>query len=614
MTSSQTGGDATVTWNISSGYFGTDGARSQTYTNANLVFTSVKMNDGLGEAVTTFSSATTVTGAGEFSMSSKGLFQDFVFAGNMTGYTGNIVMVDFAGSGGTPTSTTLGYDGSNVVQFGGTTAGGTKALGPVTGSGPNRVINNVAGTGSITANVLVFNYGTDASYDSVKITNAITQRRGIHFLGNANIEASGVIAGTGTLNSLTKSGSGILTLSNANTYTGSTTISAGTLQIGNGGSTGSLAIGSAITNNGTLAFNRTDAVTQGTDFSSSAITGSGTLQQKGGGTLTLNKTNTYSGLTTVSNGTLAYGINNAIGTGGITVNGATATLALGAYTDSVGTVTVASGGQITGTGTGTLTSTVGFEMKDGSVSANLAGGVALNKTTAGTITLSAANTYTGTTTISAGKLTIAAAGTINSSSAITIQGGELNYNSTTALSKAPTFSGTGGTLSGTGAITPAIIVTSGNTYTAGALGGVGTQTLTGGVKFESNSIFSWDITGAASDTGSGALNAGSYDQVIGTASGSAAILNIFSNNGFSSAFWDTNKSWNNLFTTGSLSGIFSSITGSGIVWSGGQGSVANQGYFTTNGSNLNWTAVPEPTSALAALLLGAGLLRRRRVA
>jgi uncharacterized protein (TIGR03382 family) len=28
---------------------------------------------------------------------------------------------------------------------------------------------------------------------------------------------------------------------------------------------------------------------------------------------------------------------------------------------------------------------------------------------------------------------------------------------------------------------------------------------------------------------------------------------------------------------------------------------------------LQWTAIPEPTSALAGLLLGAGLLRRRRV-
>ncbi len=38
---------------------------------------------------------------------------------------------------------------------------------------------------------------------------------------------------------------------------------------------------------------------------------------------------------------------------------------------------------------------------------------------------------------------------------------------------------------------------------------------------------------------------------------------------------------------------------------------STQGAFTFNGTDLNWTAVPEPTSALAAVLLGAGLLRRR---
>jgi MYXO-CTERM domain-containing protein len=42
------------------------------------------------------------------------------------------------------------------------------------------------------------------------------------------------------------------------------------------------------------------------------------------------------------------------------------------------------------------------------------------------------------------------------------------------------------------------------------------------------------------------------------------------------------------------------------------GGVSSYGTFTITGSTLNWTAVPEPTSALAGLLLGAGLLRRRR--
>ncbi len=688
-------GDPTLIFNVTSGGFGS-GNNSITYLNADVEIKQLSVNNGYGGAQTWFTGR--VHGTGNIEMTTAGRFQDFGFAGDMTGYSGKIEMEDFAGSGGTPTSTTLGYDGSNIVQFGGTTAGGTKALGTVTGSGSNRVINHVAGTGAITANVLIFNYGADASYDSVKVTNAITQLRGIHFNGNGNVEASGVIAGTGSLNSLTRSGTGTLTLSSANTYTGTTTISSGTLQLGNGGTTGSLATTSAITNNGTLAFNRSDTITQGTQFSGGAITGSGGLQKNGSGTLILNANNTYVGLTTVNSGKLiVQGTNTDTGrlqsTSGIVVNSG-ATLELGSTNmftanhstamdnsrvltinngtllmndkmDSrIGNVTLHNGSTwtsdrgltaydvllanvqngattqaatvlVTGNAASTMNGSGGIHLQgvqnfavadvtgnsaadltvsmilgsQGS-SAGAAGGI--HKSGAGTMVLSAANTYTGATTISGGTLTIDSSGTINSSNAITIQGGELNYNSSTALSKASTFSGTGGTLSGTGTITPVVTVTNGNTYTAGALGGVGTQKLTGGVKFESGSIFSWDITGAASDTGAGAQNSGSYDKVTGTATGSAAILNIVSSNGFSSAFWDSDKSWNNLFTTGSLSGIFSSITGSGIVWSGGQGSVANQGYFTTSGSNLNWTAVPEPTSALAGLLLGAGLLRRRR--
>ena len=105
---------------------------------------------------------------------------------------------------------------------------------------------------------------------------------------------------------LTKSSAGALTLSGANTYTGATTISAGSLQLGNGGTTGSLssASASAITNNGNLTINRSNAVTQGTDFSAAAISGNGSFTQAGAGTTTLTAANTYTGATTISAGTL----------------------------------------------------------------------------------------------------------------------------------------------------------------------------------------------------------------------------------------------------------------------------------------------------------------------
>ena len=93
---------------------------------------------------------------------------------------------------------------------------------------------------------------------------------------------------------MTKLGAGDLVLTSSNTYTGLTTISAGTLQLGNGGTTGSLPTGSAIVNNGTLAFDRGNNVSQGLDFAS-AISGTGGIAQLGPGTLNLTGNNSYTG-------------------------------------------------------------------------------------------------------------------------------------------------------------------------------------------------------------------------------------------------------------------------------------------------------------------------------
>src|SRR5213075_2123788 len=66
-------------------------------------------------------------------------------------------------------------------------------------------------------------------------------------------------------------------------------------------------------------------------------------------------------------------------------------------------------GNINGSG-GTLSSATTFDMQSGAVSAILGGTVGLAKTTGGTVTLSGANTYTGTTTVSAGTLNLNTAG------------------------------------------------------------------------------------------------------------------------------------------------------------------------------------------------------------
>ena len=134
--------------------------------------------------------------------------------------------------------------GTNTYTGGTTVSAGTLQLGngTINGSVLGNILDNA---------VMAFNNGTAQTY-------------------------SGVISGNG---GLVKAGTGTLVLTASETYLGPTTISAGTLQIGNGGASGSLSAGTAaaILNNGTLVFNLSGVVTQGTNFSAAAITGTGGL-------------------------------------------------------------------------------------------------------------------------------------------------------------------------------------------------------------------------------------------------------------------------------------------------------------------------------------------------
>ena len=139
-----------------------------------------------------------------------------------------------------------------------------------------------------------------------------------------------------------------------------------------------------------------------------------------------------SGMVTVGDGAgaatsavLRYvGANDQIPGNAITVN-SDGLLDIANKTDAVGAVTLA-GGSITGT-TGVLTGS-SYAFQSGSASAILGGSGALTKTTAGTVTLSAANTYTGNTTVSGGTFKVTGAGrlysaTFNNTAVVTVQSG-----------------------------------------------------------------------------------------------------------------------------------------------------------------------------------------------
>jgi autotransporter-associated beta strand protein len=193
---------------------------------------------------------------------------------------------------------------------------------------------------------------------------------------------SGVISGTGS--NLTKVGGGkvILSAASANTYTGTTTISGGTLQLGDGGTAGSLNTASTISvgTGAVFAVNQTDTVTQGTDFSASAITGAGGFAQTGTGTTVLSTTdNSYSGGTSVTDGELRV-TGSLTGAGAVTVG------------ETGGTLIPANAAILAGAGNGTTTGVIAGALTVGGPTSD--GILAPGATPAaiGTLTLTSAGT------------------------------------------------------------------------------------------------------------------------------------------------------------------------------------------------------------------------------
>ncbi|MCS6319724.1 MAG: autotransporter-associated beta strand repeat-containing protein, partial [Nitrospira sp.] len=212
---------------------------------------------------------------------------------------------------------------------------------------------------------------------------------------NTSTSFSGVVSGTG---GVSKSGTGTWTLSGANSYSGATTVSGGTLT---SGATGSLPDASAVTlNSGTTlnlnSFTETvgslsgagditlgsAALTSsgnGTNTTySGVISGTGSLIKAGSGTLTLTGTNSYSGATTVSDGTLAVGN-----------GGSTGTLGNGVVTSNAALVFNRSGN----VALSTMASNAGGIGGTGSVSATASGDLTIDRSISvgGPVTLTADN-------------------------------------------------------------------------------------------------------------------------------------------------------------------------------------------------------------------------------
>ncbi len=167
---------------------------------------------------------------------------------------------------------------------------------------------------------------------------------------NAGFDVSTVGPQYQNFTSFQKTGNSVWTLTGTGITATPWVISQGTLQMGDGASV----IG-AVTNNSTLAFNNSNALTF-----ANAVTGTGGVTQTGSGRTNLTGASTYSGPTTVSAGTLA--VNGSIASA-VTVAGGS----LGGN-GTVGATTIQSGGSIApGNSIGTLHINGAFTANAGSI-------------------------------------------------------------------------------------------------------------------------------------------------------------------------------------------------------------------------------------------------------
>ncbi|WP_171471971.1 autotransporter-associated beta strand repeat-containing protein [Frigoriglobus tundricola] len=275
------------------------------------------------------------------------------------------------------------------------------------------------------------------------------------------------------------------------------TTGAGTLTVHAAGGITTLASSQTATLSGRLAFDAANnffTVAQGTtasgiDLSVSAVVSSfANIIKAGAGTMAFSGANTYSGGTNINAGVLAISTDTGAGTGVVNIQG-TGTLDLSGgiavantlNVDSSGTAVRNSGGANTISGAfnlgvdATIDTAASTTLSISSVVNDSSNGYGLTKTSAGTLELDAANTYSGATTVSAGTLRVN--GSIAASTGVTVASGATLGGSGTAPAVTVSSAGTLAPGNSPGVLhTGALAFVSGATYSV-ALDGttVGTQ-------------------------------------------------------------------------------------------------------------------------------------------
>ncbi|EBD2223750.1 autotransporter outer membrane beta-barrel domain-containing protein [Salmonella enterica subsp. enterica serovar Lexington] len=434
-------------------------------------------------------------------------------------YTGGTTI-----SGGTLVATNVEALGSGDVtddatlelNTGGTLDNAISGSGQVVKSGDD--VLTLSGANSYTGGTLISSGTLVANNVEALGSGDVTDNATLEL--NTGGDFDNAISGSGKVE---KSGDDALTLSGANTYTGGTLISDGTLVASNVEALGT----GDVTDNAVLELNT------GGDFDN-AISGSGQVEKSGDGTLTLSGSNTYTGGTTINDGTLiatsvdALGsgdvtddatlelntggtFDNAIGGSGNVVKSGADTLTLSGSNSYTGGTTISGGtlvaSNVEALGTGDVTNNATLELNTGGDFINNIGGTGrVEKSGDDTLTLSGSNTYTGGTLINGG--------TLVASNVEALGTGDVTDNATLELNTGGTFDNA---ISGSGQVVKSgdetLTLSGTNSYTGGT-------TISGGTLVATNveALGSGDVT----DDATLELNTGgTFDNAI---SGSGQVV------------------------------------------------------------------------------------------
>jgi autotransporter-associated beta strand protein len=271
---------------------------------------------------------------------------------------------------------TLLLTGSNGFTGGSSLNGGTLAVGSANALGSSGTISFGGGT-------LQYSASNTTDY-SGRFSNAVGQQYSIDTNGQ-NVTLGSNLTSSG--GSFTKSGAGAVTLTGSNGFTGGSSLNGGTLAVGSAnalGSSGTISFGG-----GTLQYSASNTTDYSGRFSNAA--GQQYSIDTNGQNVTLGSNLTSSG-----------GSFTKLGSGSVTLSG----------NNSYGGGTVVSAGRLIGTTTslqGSITNNAAVtfaQATSGTFAGAIGGAGNLVKQDTGNLILSGTSDYTGSTTVSAGRLSV----------------------------------------------------------------------------------------------------------------------------------------------------------------------------------------------------------------